>query len=566
MSVPIQQVLKMPGWVLGALGRKFGDVFVAQTSCLLYRKASSLRIVEWKRRCRTRGALPTGSRRYSRLEIWATSALCLGILVGGASLFAQETHSPPTTTNATIVRDGLILGNGEKLTGTVLNEHFSFRTAYTHFELKKAWLASIDLASDSRGLSTTVTINSNRYSGFLEDDFLVFQPDHGNRMEIRRERISRVLIGDQQHQEQETLKGKWVRLKNGDLLSGQVSPSPLPLLITNAQVSVNLDDLSKLTLTSHRRASARDYPQERAGLVGALTTDYLVIELNIGPRIEIFRDAVESISQSYAVMSADPNLEPVDSGTALVTEPPPGTSTTNLEGLVWIPAGEFIMGSPYNEIGRDPDEGPQVKTRIAAGFWMGKCEVRQAEYEKVTGTNPSPSNEDTNLPVVKVNWFEAMDYCAKLTQMRESVGSLPSGYAFRLPTEAEWEYACRAGTTTRFSCGEDRADSAIGDYAWFTRNSEFMSHPVGLKKPNPWGLYDMHGNIMEWCLDRYERVTGGAKVNNSAASATGNLRVARGGSWLYEAKACRSANRDDYAPSNRCSDIGFRVVLAPVLP
>src|SRR6185436_15667957 len=103
---------------------------------------------------------------------------------------------------------------------------------------------------------------------------------------------------------------------NGDLLSGQVSPSPLPLLITNAQVSVNLDDLSKLTLTSHRRTSARDYPQERAGLVGALTTDYLVIELDIGPRIEIFRDAVESISQSYAVISADLNPEPVDSGTA----------------------------------------------------------------------------------------------------------------------------------------------------------------------------------------------------------------------------------------------------------
>jgi formylglycine-generating enzyme required for sulfatase activity len=517
MSVPIQQVRKMRSWVLSFFAK---PVFI-------------------------------------------------GLVLGGPILAAQETNSavPRASSGSTIPgkSDSLILGNGEKLKGTVLNEHFSFRTAYAHFELKKAWLASIDLARDSRNLSTAFTINSNRYTGFLEDDFLFFQPDHGNRMEIRRERISRVLIGDQNHQGRETLKGKWVRLKNGDLLSGQVSPSPLPLVITNVQVSVNPDDLTNLTLTSDRRTLSRAYPPQEAGLVAALATDYLVVELDAGPRIEIHRDAIESIGQSYAV-SADPNPEPVDYGTAGVAEPPPATSFTNLEGLVWIPAGEFIMGSPYNEIGRDPDEGPQVKVRIAKGFWMGKCEVSQAEYEQMMGTNPSPSNEDTNLPVVKVNWFEAMDYCTKLTQMRESAGRLPSGYAFRLPTEAEWEYACRAGTTTRFSCGEDKTDSVIVDYAWYTRNSEFMTHPVGLKKPNPWGLHDMHGNVMEWCLDRYERITSSGKVTDSAASAVGNLRVARGGSWLYEAKACRSANRDDYGPSNRCSDIGFRVVLAPALP
>jgi formylglycine-generating enzyme required for sulfatase activity len=345
-----------------------------------------------------------------------------------------------------------------------------------------------------------------------------------------------------------------------------VFPDPLPLIITNVQVSVDLDSLTQLTLTSSRRASSRERSHEGAGLVGTLATDYLVIELDAGPRSEIFRDAIESISGSYAVMSTVPHPEPVDSGKVSAAEAPPKTSSTNLEGLVWVPAGEFLMGSPYNEIGRDPDEGPQVKVRITPGFWMGKCEVSQAEYEQVMGTNPSPSIEDTNRPVVKVNWFEAMDYCAKLTQMSESAGSLPSGYAFRLPTEAEWEYACRAGTTTRFSCGDDRADSVLGDCAWFTRNSEFMAHPVGLKKPNPWGLHDMHGNVMEWCLDRYERAPSGGSLTNSSVSATGNLRVARGGSWLYEAKACRSANRDDYGPSNRCSDIGFRVVLAPVLP
>jgi formylglycine-generating enzyme required for sulfatase activity len=505
-----------------------------------------------------------------RMLRFLAETLCLGLALGVASLFAQETNSPPATTplgsNAPGMHDVLILGNGEKLTGTVLTERFSFRTAYARLVLEKTWLASMDLANDSRNLSTSTTVNSNRFTGFLENDSLAFQADRGDRTEIRRERIARVVLGNPHRLRQGTPKAKWVRLRNGDILSGQILPSPLPLIITNVQVSVNLDELAKLTLASDRRASSREPTHEDAGLVGTLATDYLVIELDAGPRIEIFRDVVESISKSDAGMSTVPHPEPVDPSTVSAAGAPPRTNSTNLEGLVWIPAGEFLMGSPYNEIGRDPDEGPQVKVTITAGFWMGKCEVTQAEYERVIGTNPSPSNEDPNRPVVKVNWFEAMDYCSKLTQMTESAGRLPGGYAFRLPTEAEWEYACRAGTTTRFSCGDDKADSILGDYAWFTRNSEFMAHPVGLKKPNPWGLHDMHGNVMEWCLDRYERVPAGGNSTNSVVSASGNLRVARGGSWLYEGKACRSANRDDYGPSNRCSDIGFRVVLAPVPP
>jgi formylglycine-generating enzyme required for sulfatase activity len=243
-------------------------------------------------------------------------------------------------------------------------------------------------------------------------------------------------------------------------------------------------------------------------------------------------------------------------------EPFSVSGTTNFEGLVWIPAGQFLMGSPYNEAGRDVDEGPQRQVVIPQGFWIGKCEVSQAEYEKVMGTNPSNSNQDPNLPVEKVNWFEAMDYCAKLTRLAETAGWLPKGHAFRLPTEAEWEYCCRAESTTAYACGDDSSELQLGQYAWFTRNSDFGSKPVGTRKPNAWGLYDMHGNVWEWCLDRLEPGTQAGTITNTPAAAAGGLRVARGGSWLYDAKACRSANRDDYSPANRCSDIGFRAVLA----
>jgi len=224
------------------------------------------------------------------------------------------------------------------------------------------------------------------------------------------------------------------------------------------------------------------------------------------------------------------------------------------------------MGSPPDEPGRNLDEGPQTKVVLPQGFWLGRCEVTQAEFQAIMGTNPSNTTDDPNQPVDKVNWHEAMEYCAKLTRQAQAANRLPAGYGYRLPTEAEWEYACRAGTKTRFSFGDDKAETQLTDYAWFLRNSESTPHPVGKKRPNPWGLFDMHGNVWEWCLDRWEGALPGGCVTNNPTAAEGTLRVARGGSWLYDGKACRSANRDDYSPSNRCSDLGFRVALAPISP
>jgi formylglycine-generating enzyme required for sulfatase activity len=164
--------------------------------------------------------------------------------------------------------------------------------------------------------------------------------------------------------------------------------------------------------------------------------------------------------------------------------------------------------------------------------------------------------------VEKVNWREAVAFCRRLTERERAAGHLPERYVYRLPTEAEWEYACRAGTTTRFSHGDDPGYSLVMDYAWIDANSDSASHPVGLKKPNAWGLHDLHGNVWEWCLDTWRGVLPGGTVTNTTTFPEGTLRVARGGSWLYTARFSRSANRDSYGLLNRCSDVGFRLVLA----
>jgi formylglycine-generating enzyme required for sulfatase activity len=242
----------------------------------------------------------------------------------------------------------------------------------------------------------------------------------------------------------------------------------------------------------------------------------------------------------------------------------------------WIPPGEFVMGSPTTEGGRGEDEA-QVKVTLSKGFWLGKYEVTQAQWAAAGGVDPSgraPWSEDGEVkvswaelsesgvrasnfkgnsqPVERVTWTEARDWCADLNVNEGSEDDPAGGWRYGLPTEAQWEYAARAGTSTGLNSGkelssEDRTCRNLDEVGWYWGNSGQRTHPVGQKKPNAWGLHDMHGNVFEWCGDWYGDTLPGGVDPKGAAS--GN---------------CRVADRDSYFPSLTSLSIGFRVARSSV--
>jgi formylglycine-generating enzyme required for sulfatase activity len=222
--------------------------------------------------------------------------------------------------------------------------------------------------------------------------------------------------------------------------------------------------------------------------------------------------------------------------------------------MVYIPSGKFNMGSPPEEKG-DEDERPQIKDVNVSAFYMGKYEVTKAQWQAIMENNPSKFKDNLQNPVEPISRDEAQEFCKKLSQK--------TGKEFRLPSEAEWEYACRAGTTTAYSFGDNA--SLLSEYAWYTDNSGSKTHPVGQKKPNPWGLYDMHGNVWEWCQDSYEKYGGESdlirKTGKPITKENNNRsRLLRGGSWNNYARDCRSAYRYDFGAIIRLGSYGFRVV------
>ncbi|MGA0173459.1 MAG: formylglycine-generating enzyme family protein [Phycisphaerales bacterium] len=245
--------------------------------------------------------------------------------------------------------------------------------------------------------------------------------------------------------------------------------------------------------------------------------------------------------------------------------------------LIEIGPGRFVMGSPADEAGRGSGETPHDVT-ISKAFWIGQTEVTQAQWQAVMDSNPSEFAGNPNHPVEKVSWNDALRFCERLSQK--------TGMNFRLPTEAEWEYACRAGTTTAYSFGDDPSD--LAQHAWFAGNSgreDFdadalgavgdltalfdrlesngcSTRPVATKKPNAWGLHDMHGNVWEWCSDWFVELPS-ESVTDPAGPTSGTERVLRGGSWSLVSRYGRAASRSRAAAEIGSSSYGFRVVRTP---
>jgi formylglycine-generating enzyme required for sulfatase activity len=240
--------------------------------------------------------------------------------------------------------------------------------------------------------------------------------------------------------------------------------------------------------------------------------------------------------------------------------------------LCWCPPGPFQMGSPLDEPDRRADE-TQVEVILTKGFWMGKHEVTQGQWKRIMGEFPhkQPVGEGDDYPMVEVNYSDAEKFCRKLTELARTGGDLPKNWVFLLPTEAQWEHACRAGTTTATSFGEKLSSKQANFQGKPYQGGEKgpslnRATKVGSYAANAWGLHDMHGNVYEWCRDWYHRkLAGDDDPDLSSLKGTINRdgtfsRVRRGGAWSDDGQACRSARRFRYEPERRSNHIGFRVV------
>ncbi|MBM3822241.1 MAG: formylglycine-generating enzyme family protein [Verrucomicrobia bacterium] len=230
--------------------------------------------------------------------------------------------------------------------------------------------------------------------------------------------------------------------------------------------------------------------------------------------------------------------------------PPSGAGAmAPLTNMVAIKAGSFLR--------------IRYPVTLTRDYWIARYEVTQGEFAALMGRNPSHFTGDTHRPVEKVSFADAERFCTLLTAREREARRIPAGYEYRLPTEAEWEYACRAGTTNLFSFGDDQA--AAESFAWTAENSKETTHPVGQKKPNPWGLHDMHGNVWEWTADWYGPHPA-QPVTDPVGAATNKFKIFKGGGWNQDAEYARSANRFGMAPHTGIHFVGFRVVLGPELP
>jgi len=240
--------------------------------------------------------------------------------------------------------------------------------------------------------------------------------------------------------------------------------------------------------------------------------------------------------------------------------------------MVLIPPGEFEMGSSQEEVirlleearqqnaptsygERVPAEAPKHRVKITKPFYLGLCEVTQEQYVRLMGKNPSKFQGVPNRPVEQLDWSNAMEFCRKLSELPPEKSA---GAVYRLPTDAEWEYACRAGTTTRYSFGDDAA--MLDRYAWFSNNSGGSTQAVGQLRANAFGLFDMHGNVWEWCADWYDPgYYANSPADDPSGPTSGANRLGRGGSWREYAERCRAAYRLNFMPDNRFHSLGFRV-------
>jgi formylglycine-generating enzyme required for sulfatase activity len=334
-----------------------------------------------------------------------------------------------------------------------------------------------------------------------------------------------------------------------------VNNESLSVTATYAKIPVDMSQVEKISFVGDKNVLTRITMTNGDVVQGILDTEDIDLSLDVGGDARIYEDRIDTL---YCTAGYVP---PAFLGTATSSDDMWAKTVVLDLGdgvgmkFVLIPAGELTMDSPIGDPGqrsRAPGRRGQRRIRLTKPFYMLATEVTQRQYSLVMDTNPSDFKDDDN-PVEMVSWDEAVEFCRKVSEK--------TGKQISLPTEARWEYVCKAGASTRFCMGDD--EGLLGLYGWYAANSDKQAHSVAQKKPNAWGLYDMHGNVWEWCADRYGSGyhPRGRPSTDSTESPSATYRVLRGGSWYNDPADCQSASRVRYAPADRDNSIGFRVVL-----
>jgi len=505
-------------------------------------------------------------------ELKIAKFLVISILMFAASTLAITETVMPTIqrvfdTERLENADMLLLKNGDRLTGTVMNESFSIRTSYTYMEIESKYIAGIDMEGGANNTGLIITVNNNRFSGVLDSSFINFKLMDGPELDISSDKVVRIIF-KQNPQETNGMKSiQFTHLKNGDYFSGEIIAHNVELSTIYAIVLLDLAKIESLTFVGDTNILTTVKMVNGDTLQGILQTDDLEFKLDVGLVIRVDQRWIDRVFFNEGYIP--------DSMPSVIND----LASAGNRSTVLVNGGTFLMGDTWGD--GNNLEKPVHEVDFEYSYYMGKFEVSFEEYDAFCEATRRVKPDDLgwgrdNRPVINVTWWDAIDYCNWLSEEEE----LPKAYdnlgklldkhgditsdpskvvGYRLPTEAEWEYAARGGEVSegyRYS-----GSNYLDEVAWYDRNSGLMTQEVGTKAPNELGLYDMTGNVMEWCSEWWYDYAE-AKRTNTAHSVPNFLFpwvLFRGGGWGFSEEYLSVSQRDGSSPDSAFKDLGFRI-------
>ena len=505
---------------------------------------------------------------------WFLPVILVVVLHGAPVAWAASAAAPKVDSAFDIARsdtqDVIYFRSEDVLRGQLLNDKINLVTQYGTLALPLRRCAGISFEASQVNRDAVMTVNFNRMTGIVTDRVFRFHiGSSGAEVPLRKETIAFILL-KKAPEETDALVGRdqadLFLMANGDVLSGKAAEPTVQIRTDYGKIPVSWTDVKDVRMQGGNDVTALITKTNGEAMRGSWETDEISLILDLGlPLPAVYKDkfarilvgrALELAPSQFGIEPAPP-AEPETALPVRAVSLDEKTIVLDLGKkvtlkLALIPPGKFLMGSPGDEGGRDEDEGPVREVVVSKPFYLGVHEVTQAQYEAIMEAKPSKF-VDAAKPVESVSWEEAVEFCRRLSRR--------TSQAVALPTEAQWEYACRAGTKTRFNSGDD--DRQLYTFARYGQGPDAGTAPAGSKKPNAWGLYDMHGNVWEWCADWYAGSYVNAPTQDPIGPALGQSRVLRGGSWVNSSDGCRCATRNKSLPDVRYNGIGFRVVVNP---